>query len=121
MKSSFESIWSGARQFLTMQSALCVASAGMLIAAGWRHPYGFYTVLRILVCFSGAYVAWVAIKNTQTVWAIVFGATAVLFNPIVPIYLHRQTWHPIDLMAALLFAVGIFISARFDKTSQRLQ
>lgn len=35
---------------------------------------------------------------------------AVLFNPIAPITMARSNWRPLDLSAALLFAVGFFVS-----------
>jgi hypothetical protein len=33
---------------------------------------------------------------------------ALLFNPVVLIYLSREAWEPIDILTAVLFAIGAF-------------
>ena len=41
-------------------------------------------------------------------WALwTFGLVAVLFNPLLPIYLTREVWIPIDLLTAVLFSIVI--------------
>ena len=41
-------------------------------------------------------------------WALwTFGLVALLFNPLIPIYLTRELWVPIDLLTAILFVVAI--------------
>ena len=44
-------------------------------------------------------------KQTWAVW--VFGFAAVLFNPIVPFHIKRDTWQVLDLLAAGLFVAAI--------------
>ena len=44
----------------------------------------------------------------ERLWALwTFGLVALLFNPLIPIYLTRELWIPIDLLTAVLFAVAI--------------
>jgi hypothetical protein len=35
-----------------------------------------------------------------------FVATAVLFNPFVPVYMSRESWVPLDVAALVLFISG---------------
>jgi len=41
-------------------------------------------------------------------WAkVTFIVVAILFNPLVPIYLSRNTWIPLDIVTAILFIFAI--------------
>jgi hypothetical protein len=81
-----------------------------LIIATQRMPFGYYTFTRIVVCvFAGffAFVAWGG-GLTSRVWAAIFGITAILFNPLIPVHLSRTTWFELDLAIATVFAAHLF-------------
>lgn len=81
----------------------------MLLGALADWPYGYYQLLRFVVCGVSVYVAFTA-YNLQKMWAVwLFGFIALLFNPLIPFHLSRQLWQPIDLICAVLFVLGIFI------------
>lgn len=87
----------------------CIVAALMLFGALGNWPYGYYQLLRFVVCPVGGYVAYIA-YNWQKLWATwLFGFIAVLFNPLIPIHLSRELWQPIDLVCAVLFVVIVFI------------
>ncbi len=65
------------------------------------NPYGFYILLRIVVCAVCAYLAY-KYEADQTALAWLFGIIAVVYNPIIPFYLTRELWMPIDLVTAIL-------------------
>jgi|SaaInlStandDraft_6_1057023.scaffolds.fasta_scaffold46300_2 hypothetical protein len=65
-------------------------------------PYSFYILLRILVCFSGA-IASMELKNEGNTFWLLLAGVAVLFIPILPIYLERGIWFFIDLAVAGVF------------------
>ena len=45
-------------------------------------------------------------KNELNVWIITFGICAILFNPIIPVYLkNKLVWHIIDVAVAVLFII----------------
>lgn len=78
--------------------------AALLIATA-RMPYGYYTFTRIVVCGFSAFVAWSSWEDERPVaraGAIALGLLAVLFNPLIPIHLKRDTWFVLDIGAALL-------------------
>ena len=82
----------------------------MLFIATERMPYGYYTFVRIVVCgFAAflAYVAWEEESAASRTWAIILGLAAILFNPIVPVYLKRATWVYFDVGTALLFVAHL--------------
>jgi uncharacterized membrane protein len=79
----------------------------LLLAVFGRWPYGFYTILRFVVCGSAIYIAVQAHAQDKSGWAWVMAVTAILFNPFVPVYLSRSHWQPIDFIAAVVFAISI--------------
>jgi hypothetical protein len=84
-----------------------LAAALLLLIALGHHPYGYYTFLRLAVCAAAIVVAWIAWRSDAE-WAMwPFIGIAILFNPLVPVYLQRSTWKPIDLICALAFALAI--------------
>ena len=99
--------------WLSGQRVLAIASIiFLLLAVIGEWPYGFYTLLRFLVCGSAAYLAFQAHARAMTPWVWTMGITAVLFNPIIPIYLTRSIWRPIDFLAAVLFGVSVIVFRR---------
>jgi len=80
-----------------------IIAALMLFGALGDWPYGYYQLLRFVVCGVSAYIAFIAYQ-WQKLWATwLFGFIAVLFNPLVPIHLSREIWQTIDMVCALLF------------------
>ena len=79
-----------------------VASVMLFLAlAPW--PYGYYQLLRFVVCGVGAYTAFLAYE-WQKLWATwLFALIAVLFNPLIPIHLPREAWQLIDVVCTFLF------------------
>jgi len=82
----------------------------LLVAAVFgRWPYGFYTFLRLFVCGTSAYLAFVTFAAKSRVWPWLMGGLAVLFNPLVPIHLHRTSWQFWDALAAILLLIFILV------------
>ncbi len=81
----------------------------MLLAALYPWPYGYYQLLRWATCGAAIFVSYNAYlwKHNWAIW--VFSIIAVLFNPIAPIHLSRETWQPIDVVCAIIFIVAAVI------------
>jgi hypothetical protein len=84
----------------------------MLLIALAPLPYGYYTILRIVVCGSSAYISWTTADTKITGWTVAFAAVALLFNPIVPVYLDREIWAFIDVGVAVIYFIHWWISRR---------
>ena len=84
-------------------------AAIMLVGALAKWPYGYYQLLRFIVCGVAVYIAYTA-YNWQKMWAVwLFGFIAVLFNPLAPIHFSGELWQYIDIICAVLFTVIAFI------------
>jgi hypothetical protein len=87
-----------------------VISALMLFLALADWPYGYYQLLRLVVCGSASYVAYLGYQSDKQWILWVFAAIAVLFNPIVRIHLNREIWAVIDVICAIFF---VFITVLY--------
>jgi FtsH-binding integral membrane protein len=87
--------------------AAILSSVLLLLAAVHRWPIGFYTALRLVVCGSAIYLAYRAHQLQKGFWVWIFGAVAVLFNPLVPVYLRRTQWRWFDGAALLVFMISL--------------
>jgi len=86
--------------------AVLITAAMLLLAlADW--PYGYYQLLRIVVCAVAAWGAVLAYGMEKPGWAWLLGALAVLFNPVFPIYLEREVWAFIDVATAVLLIASL--------------
>ena len=80
----------------------------LFLAVVGSFPYGFYTLLRLVVCGATVYLAWLAYDSNKRVWIWPFGFIAVLFNPLIPIHFNRDLWRVIDLLVAIFLMISIF-------------
>jgi hypothetical protein len=83
----------------------------VLMVATMRLPYGYYTFVRLVVCASAAFLAFTSWNERPVgqVFAIALALLAVLFNPLIPIYLKREVWFYLDWLAASVFALHLVV------------
>jgi hypothetical protein len=96
----------------TWSAAAKVCAGVLLVWALARHPYGYYKLLRWVVCGVSAYSALEAAELKNRGWVITFGIMALMFNPLIPVQLGRATWGFVDFGAAVLLAVSLFAVRR---------
>ena len=70
-------------------------------------PYGFYTFLRLVVCGSAIYLALHAASIRKTRWVWLMSGTALLFNPLIPVFLPQFDWEVLDVIAAVIFLLSL--------------
>jgi hypothetical protein len=80
----------------------------LLLAIPTFWPYGYYVLLRWVVSISAVFLVWAAYDLKKTFWVVLMGMVAILFNPLIPIHLDKETWVVIDLVVAVLFVVSMF-------------
>ena len=85
---------------------LCFTCAVLLLLAIADMPIGYYTFLRISVTIGAILVITSEYEDGLNAWIVVFGIIVVLFNPIIPIYLHaKELWVILDIIVAIIFGV----------------
>ena len=95
--------------FQPSKVAAIVSIVLLLLAVVSRWPYGFYTFLRIVVCGTAIWLGVEAYQFRKTPVTCVLGGLAVLFNPLIPIYMRRTQWRWFDFLALLVLAISVGI------------
>jgi len=80
----------------------------MLVLAIPPMPYGYYTLLRLVVCGTSLYLIWFAKSINRQGWMWTMGFITLLFNPIIPVHFAKAIWSLVDLVVAIIFLVGIY-------------
>jgi hypothetical protein len=70
---------------------LIIAAIGLFVAL-LDMQRDYYQLLRWAVCIVGLFSAFLAYRQKKIAWMCALAITAVLFNPIVPLHVHRETW-----------------------------
>lgn len=91
--------------------AIVVAVAAIpMLALIWGmkpgNPYGYFVFLRIVVCFCAFIFTAIFAGQKRETLVVIFAGIAILFNPLLPIYLTREKWLVIDAATIVIFAVG---------------
>jgi hypothetical protein len=75
-------------------------------------PYGYYELLRIVVCTAMIFLTVRAFQNGQQFWPWLFIAFALLYNPITSVSLGRPMWTVVNLATIATLALHWWTSER---------
>ena len=66
-------------------------------------PYWCYFFIRLFVCLPAIGYCFIYRDEKNWIATILFGAIAVLYNPIVPVHLFKELWVLINITTAVVF------------------
>ena len=99
-----------------MPKAVLYIAAGMLFVGVLPLPYGYYMLLRFVVCGVFAWAAFITYENKEEVLPWVFGVLAIVFNPIIKIHFPKELWAIIDFCSGLFL---LFVSKKIVSNEQK--
>ena len=85
-----------------------LALAALLLLCLFSMPYGFYTLVRFVAMIVFVIIAYKYGAEEKMGVAIVAGALALLFQPLIKITLGRVVWNVVDVIAALSL-IALFV------------
>jgi len=91
-----------------MQKTLKLTLSILLFLCLLDMPYGFYQLVRFVALVGFGYLAFQANKDGKENEMLVYGALALLFQPLLKIPLGRELWNIVDVIVG----VGLLISLR---------
>lgn len=99
-----------------------VIASVLLIASFFQWPYGYYSLLKIIVTGVAIYYAFYLyeVLKQHGFWFWVLIGIAIIFNPIFPIYLKDKTvWNAIDILVAI-FLIVLILKYRNNKLNAKV-
>ena len=87
-----------------------IPSIFLIIAPLISFPYGFYTLLSIIVTLTSAAIIYQSYKINKGIneHSIIFLFILILYNPLIPIYLSREVWLPINFATSGIYLYTLF-------------
>lgn len=85
-----------------------IISIALLLIGLADLPSGYYTVVRFVVCFVSCLSCYLCYRSDDKIGiaTILFAILAVIFNPIIPVYLYdKDSWAVIDIVAAVFLGI----------------
>ncbi|MBF0593885.1 MAG: hypothetical protein HQL22_02840 [Candidatus Omnitrophica bacterium] len=87
---------------------LAVSATLLFLAVFFKLPYGFYTLLRVVISITSCFMVIAAYKWHRHGWMVVFGLIGLLFNPFILVHFDRVMWRVIDFAVGVLLVFCIF-------------
>ena len=91
-----------------MQKTLKLTLSILLFLCLLDMPYGFYQLVRFVALVGFGYLAFQANKDGKENEMLVYGALALLFQPLLKIPLGRELWNIVDVIVG----AGLLVSHR---------
>jgi hypothetical protein len=103
-----------------------IAAILMLALAAFEMPSAFYSALRMVVAVAASIEIYQVrnremSKTAQTWWTVAFAAIAVVFNPILPLEMERETWVVFNSGALAVFGIACFGAKLTHNNKPRFQ
>lgn len=87
----------------------CIGAAALCLIALANLPYGYYTLLRLVVCAAAVLAGIQMIERGWPRWSLLAWGLALLYNPIVRITLEREVWESVNIGTAVVLAAGAWV------------
>lgn len=89
----------------------------LLLGALGEHPYSYYQLLRWVVSISAFYRAYQLHKRDSNAWKWIMIALGILFNPLVPFYMEKETWAVLDVLSGAVLLASLFTKQKGGESS----
>lgn len=90
--------------------ARCTA-AGFALYATARHPYSYYILTRWIVFLTCCWGIFFLRHRLWPSFALMYAVVGLVFNPVFPLHFARNTWHNLDIAAAVVLLVSLVVDA----------
>ena len=85
-----------------------LAGAAVLLLCVLPMPYGFYTIIRVVITVLSCYLAYQYYSFNKVYLALTFCIIALLFQPFFKLALGREVWLIVDIAVAALLLILSF-------------
>lgn len=82
-------------------AAINIAAVLLFVGAA-PLPYGYYMLLRIIATGVFVWAAFIAYERKHGSLPWVYGALALLFNPLIKTHLPKELWALVDISSGIL-------------------
>ena len=99
-----------------MKRQLYLFLAAMLLLCLAPMPYGYFMLVRFVMMVVCGWMAYQYYQRQKIVAMWVFGALAMLFQPIYKLALGRVTWNIVDVIVAIFLIILFLVERKKEKS-----
>src|ERR1700682_1603545 len=85
--------------------AIKIILAFFLFLCLLKMPYSYYEIMRWVVVIGCTILAVSAFSEKRFLLAFIFVGIVILFQPIHKFYIHKETWHTIDIIIGCFLVI----------------
>lgn len=90
----------------------------MISIALLKLPYGYYTLLRVVLCFSFCYFIYLNYRYYQNNFFYpIFSLLAIIYNPFFPLHLGREIWVYVNIVTIVAVILSFIFLRSKTKTT----
>lgn len=82
-----------------------VVGSGLSLLSLATMPSGYYQFSRFAITAMAVWALSSCVGRQRVGWSVAFSAVAVLYNPLIPVYMARESWALFNLVGGILFIV----------------
>lgn len=97
-------------QFAALVAATLIAETLLIGAMVFRNSPGYYFLLRLIVCPLSVFFAFWLYRSSRVIFAVFIGFIAMIYNPILPVQLPRDSWQLINGSTFAMLAMSLYLS-----------
>lgn len=101
-------------------SFACLAASAMCLLALAQLPYGYYMLLRLVVCGVAALVGLRLMVGGRGRWSLIAWGLVILYNPFFRVRLERDVWAGINVATSAAMLVGAW-ACRVPKSAVAIE
>lgn len=94
---------------MNIERIIKIILAGLLFLCLLEMPYGFYQLVRMVALIGFIMLAYQSYNKGYVNMSILYLGLAILFQPVIKIYLGREIWNVVDLIVGGYLVVSLFI------------
>lgn len=94
-------------------------TALLLVIAWGEFPYGFYLIVKNVAFLVLVWAFFNAYKRQVPILPFLFIVLAVIYNPVQRIYLFREAWQVINVVAAVVIILSYFRLEKLNKNQSQ--
>lgn len=98
-----------------MDKTIKIVLAILLFLCLLNLPYGYYLFVRWAAMISFMILAYLAYKDEQIIFVVIFVLLAILFQPFIKIALGRTLWNIVDVIVGTGLVISLFYQPRKEK------
>ena len=100
------------RKRMKLEFLIKIILSVFLVICLFNMPYEYYELVRFLCLLGFSFLAFFSHKKKYNNLTILYIGLAILFQPIIKIYLGRFIWSLIDILTAIFLISTIFIKKK---------